>query len=122
MADLPLIIQEIIFANKIDDNGVLIRSSTDKPPYFAVGFKSEKANHKFRYIWLYKVRAKGKAEWERCMIAKRRKTLVVCYDCHLAIHGKTKRLTASSSIDGEPDALRGASPVLGGDCANLPQT
>ena len=65
---------------------------------------------------------KGKAEWERCMIAKRRKTLVVCYDCHLAIHGKTKRLTASSSIDGEPDALRGASPVLGGDCANLPQT
>ena len=35
-----------------------IRSSTDKPPYFAVGFKSEKSNHKFRYVWLYKVRAK----------------------------------------------------------------
>ena len=35
LADLPLIIQEMIFANKIDDNGVLIRSSTDKPPYFA---------------------------------------------------------------------------------------
>ena len=62
MADLPLIIQEMIFANKIDDNGVLIRSSTDKPPYFAVGFKSEKANHKFRYIWLYKVRAKPMTE------------------------------------------------------------
>ena len=62
MADLPLIIQEMIFANKIDDNGVLIRSSTDKPPYFAVGFKSEKANHKFRYIWLYKVRAKPVTE------------------------------------------------------------
>lgn len=29
MADLPLIIQEMIFGNKIDDNGVLIRSSTD---------------------------------------------------------------------------------------------
>ena len=39
-----------------------IRSSTDKPPYFAVGFKSEKANHKFRYIWLYKVRAKPVTE------------------------------------------------------------
>ena len=62
MADLPLIIQEMIFANKIDSNGVLIRSSTDKPPYFAVGFKSEKANHKFRYIWLYKVRAKPVTE------------------------------------------------------------
>ena len=62
MADLPLIIQEMIFANKIDSIGVLIRSSTDKPPYFAVGFKSEKANHKFRYIWLYKVRAKPVSE------------------------------------------------------------
>ena len=42
MADIPLAIQEKIFGNQIDDNGVLIRSSTDKPPYFAVGFKSEK--------------------------------------------------------------------------------
>lgn len=65
---------------------------------------------------------KGKAEWERCMIAKRRKTLAVCYDCHLAIHGKKRRFNAASSIDGEPDASRGASPVLGGDCENLPQS
>ena len=62
MADIPLAIQEQIFGNKIDDNGVLIRSSTDKPPYFAVGFKSEKSNHKFRYVWLYKVRAKPVTE------------------------------------------------------------
>ena len=31
---------------------------------------------------------KGKSEWERCMIAKRRKTLAVCKECHLKIHGK----------------------------------
>ena len=62
MADLPLIIQEMIFGNKIDDNGVLIRSSTDKPPYFAVGFKSEKSSGAFRYVWLYKVRAKPVTE------------------------------------------------------------
>ena len=62
LADLPLIVQEMIFSNKIDDNGVLIRSSTDKPPYFAVGFKSEKSNHKYRYVWLYKVRAKPVTE------------------------------------------------------------
>ena len=31
MADIPLAIQEQIFGNQIDDNGVLIRSSTDKP-------------------------------------------------------------------------------------------
>jgi len=58
MADIPLQIQEAIFGNRIDDKGVLVRASVDKPPYFAVGFKSEKANCKFRYVWLYKVRAK----------------------------------------------------------------
>ena len=62
MADIPLTIQEMIFGNRIDENGVLIRTSTDKPPYFAVGFKSEKSNHKFRYVWLYKVRAKPLTE------------------------------------------------------------
>jgi len=31
---------------------------------------------------------KGKAVWERIMIAKRRKTLVVCRECHKRIHGK----------------------------------
>ena len=60
--DIPLAIQEMIFGNAIDDNGVLVRTSTDKPPYFAVGFMSEKANHKFRYVWLYKVRAKPMTE------------------------------------------------------------
>ena len=62
MADIPLTIQEMIFGNKIDDNGVLIRTASDKPPYFAVGFMSEKSNHKFRYVWLYKVRAKPVTE------------------------------------------------------------
>ena len=62
MADIPLSIQEMIFGNKIDENGVLIRTATDKPPYFAVGFKSEKSNGKFRFVWLYKVRAKPLTE------------------------------------------------------------
>ncbi len=32
---------------------------------------------------------KGKEHWERVMIAKKRKTMVVCYDCHhRIIHGK----------------------------------
>ena len=62
MADIPLAIQEKVFGNKIDDNGVLIRTSTDTPPYFAVGFMSEKSNHKYRFVWLYKVRAKPVTE------------------------------------------------------------
>ena len=32
MADIPLIIQEKIFGNRIDDNGVLVRTAQDKPP------------------------------------------------------------------------------------------
>ena len=55
MADIPLSIQEMVFGNQIDDNGVLVRTATDKPPYFAVGFKSEKSDGSFRFIWLYKV-------------------------------------------------------------------
>jgi len=62
LADLPLTIQEMIFSNKIDDNGVLIRASGDKPGYFAVGFQSEKSDKTYRYVWLYKVRAKPVTE------------------------------------------------------------
>ena len=52
----------MIFGNQIDENGVLVRSASDKPPYFAVGFKSENSNGKYRYVWLYKVRAKPLTE------------------------------------------------------------
>ena len=62
LADLLLIVQEMIFSNKIDDNGVLIRTANDKPGYFAVGFMSEKANGTYRYVWLFKVRAKPVTE------------------------------------------------------------
>ena len=61
MADIPLAIQEMIFANVVDDNGVLIRTAQDKPPYFAIGFKSEKSDGKYRYVWLYKVRHTARA-------------------------------------------------------------
>ena len=57
MADLPLSIQEMLLGNEIDDNGVLIRSAGDTPGYFALGFMSEKSDHKYRYVWLYKCRA-----------------------------------------------------------------
>ena len=57
-----LAIQEMIFGNQIDDNGVLVRTASDKPGYFAVGFKSEKADGSYRYVWLYKVRAKPTTE------------------------------------------------------------
>ena len=52
LADIPLTIQEMLLGNAVDDNGVLVRTATDKPPYFAVGFKSEKSNGKYRFVWL----------------------------------------------------------------------
>ena len=57
MADIPLIIQEMILNNIIDDNGVLIRAAGDTPGYFALGFKSEKADGTYRFVWLFKGRA-----------------------------------------------------------------
>lgn len=62
LADVPLAVQKMIFGNRIDTNGVLLRGATDKPPYFAVGFKSEKSDHTFRYVWLFKVRAQPMSE------------------------------------------------------------
>lgn len=62
LADIPLEIQEMIFGSNFDTNGVLVKNAADKPPYFAVGFMSEKANHTYRYVWLYKVRAKPMSE------------------------------------------------------------
>lgn len=35
---------------------------------------------------------KGKRQWEKIMIAKNRKTLLVCKDCHYKIHNRTKRI------------------------------
>ena len=34
---------------------------------------------------------KGKSKWEKVMIAKRRKTIVVCHKCHMAIHHGEKK-------------------------------
>ncbi|WP_431834982.1 hypothetical protein [Gemmiger formicilis] len=31
-----------------------------------------------------------KADWEKVMLAKRRKTIVVCHKCHMRIHHGTK--------------------------------
>ncbi len=59
----------------------------------------------------------GKESWEKHMIARRRKTMAVCYSCHRYIHlGKSK----TANIGGEPDTSRGVSPVRGRVFKNLP--
>ena len=41
---------------KIDDNKVLISTSEDGGTPVAIGFRAKKANGKYRYFWLYKVK------------------------------------------------------------------
>ena len=55
VADLPLDVQAALFGHTIA-GGVLIRKSSDTPPWVAVGFKALKSNGSSRYTWL----AKGK--------------------------------------------------------------
>jgi phi13 family phage major tail protein len=54
-ADLPLELQAVLLGHTIDATaGVLTKKSTDTAPYIALGFKSQKANGKYRYVWLLK--------------------------------------------------------------------
>ena len=51
MADIPPRMQAKLLNRKIDDFGVVVHNAGDKPKYFAMGFKSAKANGKDRYAW-----------------------------------------------------------------------
>ena len=62
---------------------------------------------------------KGKSDWEKRMIARRRKTLAVCSKCHAKID--PDRRIKTELISGEPDTRRLVSPVWGRVHRNLPQ-
>lgn len=46
--------QAVIFGKTINQDGVLVDSDDDRPPYGALAFRSEKANGAYRYVVLYK--------------------------------------------------------------------
>lgn len=62
---------------------------------------------------------KGKSDWEKRMIARRRKTLAVCSKCHSKID--PDRRIKTELISGEPDTGRLVSPVRGRVPGNLSQ-
>jgi len=85
--------------------------------------------HVLHYIEVHHIRKladiqpKGRRElpdWKKRMIAMRRKTLIVCLECHDNIHAGRPcrpRVVKESEMDivsGEPDTLKGVSPVLRG--------
>ena len=56
VADIGAAIAEDLTGAKIDDNKVLISTSEDGGSPVAVGFRAKKANGKYRYFWLYRVK------------------------------------------------------------------
>ena len=54
--DLGAAVAEDLTGAKIDDNKVLISASEDGGAPVAVGFRAKKANGKYRYFWLYRVK------------------------------------------------------------------
>lgn len=56
VADIGSAVAEDLTGAKIDDNKVLISASEDGGDPVAVGFRAKKANGKYRYFWLYRVK------------------------------------------------------------------
>lgn len=53
VADLPIETQAALLGHTLS-GGVLIRKSSDTPPFVAIGFKALKSNGHYRYTWLGK--------------------------------------------------------------------
>ena len=49
-------VAETLTGAKIDDNKVLVSASEDGGDPVAIGFRAKKANGKYRYFWLYRVK------------------------------------------------------------------
>ena len=48
--------QALVLGARVDQFGGLLRNASDKPPYFALGCKSEMTNGEDKYVWFYKAR------------------------------------------------------------------
>lgn len=54
--DIGVAIASDLTGANIDDNNVLISTSEDGGDPVAIGFRAKKANGKYRYFWLYRVK------------------------------------------------------------------
>ncbi|NIK10925.1 major tail protein [Alkalibacillus almallahensis] len=52
--DLSPEVQSDIYGKKINNDGALVDSQDDRPPYLALMFRAEKANGSYRYTVLYR--------------------------------------------------------------------
>jgi len=56
IADIGVDAAEVLTGATLDDNNVLISASEDGGAPVAIGFRAKKANGKYRYFWLYRVK------------------------------------------------------------------
>jgi phi13 family phage major tail protein len=56
--DLPLSLQAKFLGNLVGTKSEIVEVAGATPPYYAMGFKSEKRDGNDRYVWLLKGRAK----------------------------------------------------------------
>ncbi|CCO06910.1 major tail protein [Desulforamulus hydrothermalis] len=56
VADIGVDAAEVLTGATLDDNNVLISASEDGGTPVAIGFRAKKANGKYRYFWLYRVK------------------------------------------------------------------
>jgi phi13 family phage major tail protein len=56
VADIGVAAAEVLTGATLDDNKVLISTSEDGGAPVAIGFRAKKANGKYRYFWLYRVK------------------------------------------------------------------
>lgn len=56
VAQLGSVLAKKLTGAYVDDNDVLISGSEDAPPPVAVGFRSQRADHTYEYVWLYRVK------------------------------------------------------------------
>lgn len=54
--DIGVTVAQDLTGAVVDENGVLISTSEDGGATVAIGFRAKKANGKYRYFWLYKVK------------------------------------------------------------------
>ena len=54
--DIGTAVAEILTGARIDDNKVLVSASENGGSPVAIGFRARKANGKYRYFWLYRVK------------------------------------------------------------------
>lgn len=87
------------------------------------GAQTECDVHHLRKLSDLKQRWRGrrdKPDWVKRMIALQRKTLVVCPNCHVAIHTGRPLPPTPRISSGEPDDTKVSSPVRRGDCGKVP--